>query len=440
MFGKLGSMVGKTLRGKHLRLGVARETSGNATIMMALAAPVMVSAAGFAIDTSQWFLWKREMQYAVDQAAIGGAWSMAKGISKTAYTTHAQQEFSANLAITKDFATTPTVSLVNYSNGSSNAIQVAASATRKLPFYGFVTGNSATVHVSAQASFAKGATYTSCLIATNPTADGAITIGGSAVLKSGCGMAALSNSTDSIRVSGNPTIDVNYLMSAGGIDDWFNTNSDDAVKEYMTTLSDPFINLTPPNNTSSPTPYNCVRSGNTTTATLSPGTYSGITTSCNTVLNPGIYVIDGGGVTIRAQDAVTANGVMFVLKNGAYFKLNGGSSINLTAMTASQLQAAGVSAAQASLLDGMLVMEDRNSSGNTSTLNGNSESIINGTVYLPRSTLNFGGTARVTSRCLQITANMISVQGNVNMANFCPTGLQTTTAVGTDAPSVILVS
>lgn len=451
MFGKFSSMVRKRAACKGARQAIrpqlpsmyrslARCRSGNAIVLVAMSAPVLVSAAGFAIDTSQWFLWRREMQYAADQAAIGAAWSLAKGISKTAYTTHAQQEFTANLAITSEFATTPTVDLVNYNNGTANAIRVTASATRKLPFYGFVTGQSATVSVAAQASFAKGATYTSCIISTNPTADGAITIGGSAVLKSGCGLAALSNSTNSIRVSGNPTIDVNYLMSAGGIDDWFNTNTDDVVKEYMTTLSDPFIGLTPPTNTTKGSNYTCVKSGNTTVATINPGTYSNITTSCNTVLNPGIYVIDGGGVTIRAQDAVTANGVMFVLKNGAYFKLNGGSSINLTAMTQSQLIAAGVSSSQAPQLEGMLIFEDRNSVGNVSTLNGNSDSIINGTVYFPKSTLSFGGTARVTSRCLQITANMISVQGNVNMTSFCPAGLQTSTQVGTDAPNVILVS
>lgn len=451
MLGKIGLMVRSraalgraVVKGSPDRVGFLRRLaecrSGNAIVLGAMAAPVLVSAAGFAIDTSQWFLWKREMQYAADQAAISAAWSLAKGISKTAYTTHAQQEFTSNLAITADFATTPTVDLVNYNNGTSNAVRVTASATRKLPFYGFVSGQSATVSVSAQASFAKGATYTSCIIATNATADGAITIGGSAVLKSGCGLAALSNSTNSIRVSGNPTIDVNYLMSAGGIDDWFNTNTDDVVKEYMTTLSDPFASLTPPTNPTKGTTYSCVKSGNTTVATLNPGTYSTITTSCNTVLNPGIYVIDGGGVTIRAQDAVTANGVMFVLKNGAYFKLNGGSSINLSAMTQSQLLAAGLTSAQATSLEGMLIFEDRNSTGNVSTLNGNSDSIINGTVYFPKSTLSFGGTARVTSRCLQITANMISIQGNVNMTSFCPTGMQTSTQVGTDAPSVILVS
>lgn len=431
MKGKTGSLIGR----------IARTSKGNVTVLMAVAAPVLISAAGFGVDTAQWYMWKRELQYAVDQAAIGAAWSIAKGISKTAYTTHAQQEFTANLAATRTFATTPTVTQVNYNGGTLNAISVKASATRTLPFFGFVTGKSTTVSVAAQASYTKGATYTSCIIATNDTADGAITIGGSAILKSGCGLAALSNSTNAIRVSGSPTIDVNYVMAAGGIDDWFNTNTDDVIREYMTTLSDPFKALVAPNNTAKGSTYACVKSGNTTQATINPGTYTSISTSCNTVMNPGIYVIDTGIFTIRSQDIVTANGVLIVLRNGGSFKINGGAALNLTAMTATQLQSAGLSATQAALLEGMLIMEDRTTSGsNTSTLNGNSNSIINGTIYLPKSTIAFGGTARVTSRCLQITANMISIQGNVNMTNFCPPGLSTDTKVGTDAPKVILVS
>jgi len=420
------------------RLTSAR--SGNVTILMAIGAPVLIAAAGFGIDTAQWYMWKREMQYAADQAAIGAAWSMAKGISKTAWSDHAKQEFAANLAATRNFAALPTVTQVSYNGGTNNAIQVIATATRKLPFFGFVTGKATTVRIGAQASFAKGATYTACMIATNGTADGAITIGGSAILKSGCGLAALSNSTNAIRVSGSPSIDVNYVMAAGGIDDWFNTNTDDVVREYMTTLSDPFRALTPPNDATAQT-YACKKTGNTTQATLNPGTYTSISTACTTFLNDGVYVIDGGQFSIRSQDVVTGNSVIIVLKNGASLKLNGGSAINLTGISSNTLiQKYNYSAANAALLDGMLVFEDRNSVGSTSTMNGNSSSVINGTVYLPKSTINFGGTARTTSRCLQITANMISIQGNTNMSNFCPPGLTTTTSVGTDAPKVILVS
>jgi Flp pilus assembly protein TadG len=36
-------------------------TSGNALIMVAGGMPVLIGAAGFAVDVSQWYLWKREL-------------------------------------------------------------------------------------------------------------------------------------------------------------------------------------------------------------------------------------------------------------------------------------------------------------------------------------------------------------------------------------------
>lgn len=114
----------------------------------------------------------------------------------------------------------------------------------------------------------------------------------------------------------------------------------------------------------------------TTTADLAstqPGTYTGgIKVSCATTFAPGVYIIDGGGVEISGQYAVVGSGVMFVLKNGAYIKINGGSNINLTAIQASELVSRGISQTNANALAGMLVFEDRNSTGtDRSKINGN---------------------------------------------------------------------
>lgn len=411
---------------------------GNAALLVAVGLPALIGAAGFSVDTAQWYLWKRELQYAVDQGALAGAWSKARGTSGTTYADHAQQEFTNNLSIV-NFRSSPIVALATYNGVADASVVVTASATRKLPFTGMLIDRATTVTVRSQAAYLAGGTYTSCLIATNGTADGAITIGGSAVLTARCGLAALSTSTNAIRVNGSPTVDVNYVLAAGGIDDWFNSTTA-TVKEYMTSLSDPFKGLTPPTNNTSQT-YKCNTVNKVSQANLSPGTYSNIITSCNTVMSSGIYVIDGGSFTTRAQDLVTGNGIMIVLKNGANIKINGGSALNLTAMTASQLQAVGVSVANSLKLEGMLVFEDPNSPGTTSdTINGNNGSVLNGTIYLPKSTVTFGGTAKVTSRCLQITANMIQLAGNTNMSSFCPVGMTSDTQVGVEMPKITLVS
>lgn len=164
-------------------------------------------------------------------------------------------------------------------------------------------------------------------------------------------------------------------------------------------------------------------------AQQNPGTYKDFTTSCDTTMASGVYVIDGGSFTINAQYRVVGEGVMIVLKNGAGIRINGGAEVIMSAMNADQLVAAGVPSDQAEKLAGMLVFEDRNSAGNKTTgadanrINGNAATLLDGKVYLPVSPLIFEGTATVRSQCLMLAANTITIMGNANMATFCPAGM-----------------
>jgi Flp pilus assembly protein TadG len=221
--------------------------SGNATLLVALGMPALIGGAGLAVDTAQWYLWKRELQYAVDQAALAGAWARTDEDSEADYVARATQEIEANLSVTAEFSEEPEISLANYAGGTNNSVVVSLTASKALPFSSFLTGTATNVSVFAQASFEEGAEYTSCLIAVDEDDDGAITIGGSSVLTAGCGMAALSNSDEAITVTGNPDIDAGWILAKGGIDDWFEENTDDAIQEYLDGLYDPFAELTPPN-------------------------------------------------------------------------------------------------------------------------------------------------------------------------------------------------
>jgi Flp pilus assembly protein TadG len=512
----------------HFFKRLRRNVSGNALIIVSAGMPALIGGAGFAVDMSQWYMWKSELQYAVDQAAIAGAYARTSSETEADYATRAGQEYAANLSTLSTgngfVVSDPTVRLENWATGTGNSVVVSASVTKALPFSSFLTGSATTVRVSSQAAFEKGVTYTSCLIAVDPDATGAVTIGGSAKFIAGCGIAALSDADEAISVDGNPTIQAGWLISAGGIDEWFKTNTSDTILENQDGLLDPFAGLIPPDN---PTPQSATcpkgrttttyiadqvtirtqisysyykKSGNSYTAVsytgqykkansdsttteynviltampasntvvtgptesgyswidgsgnskiyqkstktetktyvnphvntstevggalvLQPGTYNGMDFKCDVVFNSGIYVIDGGVFNVNAQYNQTGSGVMFVLKNGAGIVINGGANVNLTAMSVSQLEAAGVSHEQAVKLAGMLIFEDPNSPGNTGNkLNGNANTILNGTVYLPVSNLDVRGTAGVTSQCLMLVASTITISGNAAMESFCP--------------------
>ncbi len=525
---------------------IKASTSGNATLLVALGMPVLIGGSGLAVDTAQWYMWKREIQYAADQAALAGAWARSNSDTAQTYVTRARQEFGANVSTTTTIDSTPNVSLANYNGGNQNSVVVTVTASKTLPFSNFLTGRAANVTAYAQASFTDGTSYTACLIATDEDDSGAITIGGSATLTAACGLAALSTSNSSIIINGNPTVDPGWVVSAGGIDDWLSTHTDAEIHEYMSGLADPFAGLTTPTPSPNPTQsYTCVPGTTTTTgdkrtktdtiytywkgsntnnavqqpsysgtgylanvlgswgawsygislptnstngtftsdgaptwtqvsgsgsnkiyrktvirtsneyanavtvqtntqATLNQGTYSGgFDVSCTTVMNPGIYVIDGGRLKITGQHQVTGAGILIVLKNGAYIDFTGGSNITLTAATSAQLTTVGgLGATQAGQLAGMLIYEDRASPGtnNRNTINGNSDTVLNGKIYLPKSDVRFNGTASVTSACLLIAAANITLEGNTNMSSFCPPGMTHEDEVSTGRPTIKLVA
>ncbi|MEY4269939.1 MAG: hypothetical protein RLZZ58_1155 [Pseudomonadota bacterium] len=399
--------------------GLRRDKRGNTMILMALAMPALVGGTGLAVDVSQWYMWKREMQYAADQAAMSGAYSLSKD-DEGDWEDRAGMDITANAEVV-DFADDPEIEIADFADGDDNSVLVTLTASRTLPFSGMFMTAPATITVRSQAAIQEASNYTSCLVALDDDAEGAITLGGNGTVGIRCGIAALSTNANAIRVNGQPTVDAGFFVSAGGIDDWIDANTDDEVFENVAGLSDPFEDLEPPTNTT-PRTYNCSTTGSgrnrVTSASLQPGTYTSLNTSCNTTLASGVYVINGGSLTIRAQDSFTANGVIFVLKGGARFHINGGASVSMTAPTVSQLAGMGITDER---LAGMLIFEDRaNSTNQSSIINGNASTILNGKIYMSQSDVTINGTASVTSQCLMIAASTVTITGNGSLGSFCP--------------------
>lgn len=88
-----------------------RCTSGHALILFAGGLPALIGGAGFATDLAQWYMWKRELQFAVDQAALAGAWARTSTSTQPVYAARALQEFNANLGVTRAYASSPSVTL-----------------------------------------------------------------------------------------------------------------------------------------------------------------------------------------------------------------------------------------------------------------------------------------------------------------------------------------
>jgi Flp pilus assembly protein TadG len=432
--------------------GLCGCSSGNATVLVGLGLPVLLGAAGYATEMAQVYAWKRELQHSVDQAAIAGAWALAYDADTTTYTTRAQQEFDTNLGVTKTFADADaTVQLGKYGSTTNNSVIVSASATKRLPFSGYLMNESLTVFARAQATYAAGGTYKACLMALKEDATPTFTVGGSAVVNAACGLGALSCEPGAIKIdvdSDDPTkkgVTTDSIVTCGTAD----------VPEYLQSkvtngasgLTNPFADLPPPeptNNTSKT--LNCPNgnAATNTTTNITPGRYTGgMNMKCKIVMAKGIYIVDGGVLDMSDQKSnITGTGVMFLLRNGAQLKLGGSGNagtLNLTPMEAADFVGT-ANEAYKDLYAGMLIYED--DTGQTSpvahSFNGNANVSVRGTFYLPNGDLTINGNSNTTPLCFQLWASTLTISGNTSISTTC-TSTQTNSA-GSSAGGVRLVA
>lgn len=110
--------------------------SGNALMLTSVAIPLLLGGVGYGVDTAQMYMLKRELQYAADQGAIAGAWTLAYKDTGSAYNNRATTEFANNIGKAKKFvaSVTPVIDRGDYQGGNDNTVIVSAAVQVNLPF------------------------------------------------------------------------------------------------------------------------------------------------------------------------------------------------------------------------------------------------------------------------------------------------------------------
>jgi hypothetical protein len=152
---------------------------------------------------------------------------------------------------------------------------------------------------------------------------------------------------------------------------------------------------------------------NTTPVTLDPGIYKSITVQggASVTFNAGIYVLEGGGLTISRSTA-TGSGAMFYNTASTYNSSTGadgsGASYGMINIRSSTVTLSAINN-PGDTYDGMLFFQDR-SNTQTVTMSGNSGgSNLSGTIYAPAADLNISGAGNWGA---QIIVSRVTVKGN----------------------------
>ena len=129
-------------------------------------------------------------------------------------------------------------------------------------------------------------------------------------------------------------------------------------------------------------------------------------------LNPGIYYLDQGSLSVNGNATLTGTGVTLVFtsstgSNYATATINGGATVNLTPPLSGPTQ-------------GIVMYGDPNMPVGTSfKFNGGASQTLTGAIYIPKGAIDFAGGANTATGCTQIIGDTLNFTGNTNLAINC---------------------
>ena len=395
---------------KNLLARFARDTSGSYLIIGALMMPVLVGFVGLGTDYGLWVHTHQSAQSAADSAAV----SAATADNATDVTVQASAVTALYGFVNGTNGTTVAVNRPPTSgsrSGNASAVEVVVTQERA-PLFAAVF-LSRPVVISAR-SVAVPTPGTGCVIALDRTASGAVTVQGSSQINlQNCNLYDNSNDASALTVGGSGLITALSVGVVGGISGASSITTTEGIKTGLSPTPDPYAN------TSFPPFFGCDQNNLkvTSSVTLSPGVFCGgmqVVAGAVVTLNPGIYYMDRGSLSVAGNATINGTGVTIVFTSGnnnnwATASISSNAVINLTAPTTGPTA-------------GIVLFGDRNMPvGTAFKLTGGATQNFGGAVYLPKAALNYAGGSSASNGCTQIIADTLNWSGGSSLALNCST-------------------
>lgn len=397
---------------------LAKDASGNVMVIAGAGTMALAGGAGLGVDTVQWYLWQRQLQQAVDSAALAGGQANSQG---RGFRNQAQRELDRNANTLIN-----TVRIVNPPQegaftGDSGAIEVVAETSRALPFSSLFLDAPPVLRARAVATSVSDGEH--CIYSLAPNGVGVGTQG-AANVQLGCGVAANSEGYTAIDLDGTSRLFGSPLSAVGGVQ-YSNKNIENgtAVQSYGAVQKDPMASR----GLSVPTsPTKCEE----TKFTVNPKDNvtwnfkhpvhkiarfcNGMTVRGTLRLEPGVYIIDGGDLKINSGASVTGEGVTFILtgsspSNVATLDIQGGAVIDLRAPTKVENPD----------WYNILFYQDPTAAFPDNKIAGDADLSLEGVVYMPSGNISFTGNSGQHSDCLLLVSYRVKFAGDSSLDNNC---------------------
>lgn len=262
-----------------------------------------------------------------------------------------------------------------------------------------------------------------CVYILDPSGSGSLFDTGQDTLNASCGIKIASTSSSALHVNGCSHVIGGPITIAGSyvIDD---TSCSTVVGTPLTTnqagcCTNPLNSEPIPSAVTNK--QNCdfssqyyIDQNSHNNVTLSPGVYcGGIEDNGGTVtFNPGVYILNGGGLTIQNSSTATGSGVTFF--NTAYKTTNGAYTGTYGKfMLSDSIVSVNFSAPTSGQFDGMLFYQDPNIpvGSAASQIQAKANTILQGTIYLPTTAITYTGES-TTGEVVGFVVYDLTMNGN----------------------------
>jgi len=392
---------------------LSRDQRGNALALTALAMPLLIGCAGLAVDTIQWTYAKRDLQAAVDAAAMAGVYGIIQGGDMDVAV---DRSLASNPEIDKKRAVTAERSPDGHADDPF-AVRVRATTAARLSFSSMFLSQPPVISADATATVVETGTY--CAFAIGSDKETGITIKSGASVEMDCGVATNSSSREGVKADG--TLSATRVASYGSVaGDGFKVPG---IRRHALRQKDPLENTEPPliPNTGCPnvTVNPDAATLNDGRLVLEPGCYGNMVINGPVFLMDGEYILSRGSLLVGPTAELSCKSCTIFLTSddpagspGSIGKVKIDHHANVKLAAPTQGPNAGI-----------LIYQDRHAAGDydrvENVLGGNSLSRLKGLIYLPAEAVRIDGENSPDIQCARFVGKRLVFQGRVIIASGC---------------------
>ena len=400
---------------------------GNVALIVAAVFPLIIGAAGLAIDGVEWVLQKRQIQAAADAAAEAGVYGLIA---------NQDMQNAVNLSIVHS-GTVPNSASIQAVQGPPGresdpfAVQVQIATPADLFFTKMFLRKPPVITAQATASVVQNGHFCAFTLGSMREEAGLVLRPNSNV-EFDCGITSNSSSPTALDADSSSTLKALALRTFGSFG-YGNARSaihNSGVRENALQQEDPLQGTDPPQIPNTGCPNATVNPGEDEIA-LDPGCYANMNLNGNVRLQDGEYVLNRGNFVVGPQGHVVCDAcTIYLTSQDAATQPGSIGKVKISSDATVKMNATreGPSA-------GILFYQDRHAppelAGDENRLGGNGFSKLSGMIYFPSETVYVDGNQAPNVTCSRFIARRLVFAGRVYIGKNCD-GLDKMTFAATE--------